>query len=161
MTRPDERFSVRIKQQTGAWAGVSYHPTKRLALETAQITDRDYIWAIFDGRKKVVDSRGWSGDVDFECGGSEAPSGETCVSDLQDLIAEVSNVREQLHDNWRVNRDNYDSETLARLAGERSAIHTMLIEVLVPMLSCWKEGQSTKNIRKKIYHMLNILAPCS
>jgi hypothetical protein len=69
MSNPNERFSTRIKQRdTGAWAAVWYHASKREALEYATRKAAGYVWAVFDGRKKVVDSRGWSGDIDFECG---------------------------------------------------------------------------------------------
>ncbi len=69
MSNPEERFSVRIKQQvTGGWAGVNYLPTKRAALEHATGPQcRAYVWAVFNGRSKVVDSRDWSGDIDLEC----------------------------------------------------------------------------------------------
>lgn len=60
MSNPNERFSVRIKQQaTGAWRGVSYHRSLQAAIRAARrAPTRDYIWAVFDGSRKVAD---WTG----------------------------------------------------------------------------------------------------
>lgn len=81
MSNPEERFSVRIKQRgTGAWAGVSYHPTKRAALEVTSKTVSTFVWAVFYGRSKVVDCRDWSGDIDLEC------QEEVCSDRLSGLL---------------------------------------------------------------------------
>jgi len=57
--RPQGPYSVRIKQQgTGAWAGVRYYATEVEGLAYARGSCGDYVWAVFRGRTKVVDSRG-------------------------------------------------------------------------------------------------------
>ena len=65
---PNKRFTLKIKQQgSGSWAAMRYSPTLKGALKETRDPDiRDTVWAVFDGRTKVVDSRGWSGDIDFE-----------------------------------------------------------------------------------------------
>lgn len=60
-----ERFTVRIKQEkTGSWRIVEYAPTLELALEAAK-KRRDYVWAVFEGRAKVVDSREWVAEANW------------------------------------------------------------------------------------------------
>ncbi len=52
----EQSFSVRIKQKTGGWRIVSYSPQLSGALEAAKRL-RDWVWAIFEGNRKVVDSQ--------------------------------------------------------------------------------------------------------
>lgn len=58
VTRYNQRFSVRIKQQTGGWRIVSYAPQLAEALEAAK-GRREYVWAVFEGPTKILDSREW------------------------------------------------------------------------------------------------------
>ena len=159
---PKERFSVRVQQRTGAWAGVSYHPSKREALETA-ITDtaKDYVWAIFEGRKKVVDSRGWSGDIDFECGETKAMPPAVYVADLEMVVDNLRDRFEKVKGECRVHGDKFTPEQEAKWEGVFMTLRGVLIDELVPMLSNWKEGQPQSRVGEKIIEGLNNLTPAS
>jgi len=159
----DSRFSVRIQQAvTGAWAGVSYHPSKREALETATTdTAKDYIWAVFDGRKKVVDSRGWSGDVDFECGKAKPLPPEVYVADLQMVVDDIHNLFEKLKGECRVHGDKFTPKQEAKWEGSFMAVRGILTDALVPLLSNWKEGQPYSRIGEKVVERLNMIDPSS
>ena len=163
MSNPEERFSVRIQQQvTGAWAGVSYHPSKREALEKATTDNRDYIWAVFDGRKKAVDSRGWSGDIDFECGEDAKPMPSTVyVADLEMVVDNLRDRFEKVKGECRVHGDKFTPVQEAKWEGVFTTLRGVLIDELVPMLSNWKEGQPRSRAGEKIIEGLNNPEPHS
>ncbi len=150
MSNPEERFSIRIKQQrSGAWAGVSYHATKREALEQATRRHQDYVWAVFDGPKKVVDCRGWSGNVDFECGKAKPLPPEVYVADLEMVVDDIQNLFEKLKGECRVHGDKFTPVEEARWDGTFKAVRGVLMDALVPLLSNWKEGQPYSRIGEK------------
>lgn len=64
VTRYNQHFSIRIKQQTGGWRIVSYAPQLTEAFEKAKKV-RDFVWAIFEGAAKILDSREWMPGKDW------------------------------------------------------------------------------------------------
>ena len=47
-------YSIRLKQNTGSWAGIRYYETKAEAeKEFNKLSKWPYIMAIFHGRKKI------------------------------------------------------------------------------------------------------------